>query len=403
VPDPDELERLVADVIALGVRQVHVLAWRDLDDDDAGGSEVHAHEFERRWAAAGLEIVHRTSAASGRPPTDRRAGYDVVRRGSRYSVFARAAVAELVGRMGPSDALVEIWNGVPWFSPVWYRGPSITILHHVHGPMWDQIMPGPLAGAGRFLEARLAPPFYRRREMVTPSEATRQELIGLGLDPARVTAVDNGVDEFFVPAADPAGARSATPLVVAAGRLAPVKRFQLLLEAAAEARRTVPDLRVRIVGDGPQRADLERWAADHGAGDWVELPGHISRIELRDEYRRAWVVASASLAEGWGLTLTEAAACGVPAVASDIPGHRCSVVDGVTGVLAPPTRLGAALAGVLADSSRREVLASAALARARTLTWDASALGVLRVFHRAVRTRRAGRAPTQAPGYAARP
>ena len=141
-PETEQIERLVADVVDHGVRQVHVLAWRDLDDDDAGGSEVHADEFERRWAAAGLEILHRTSAAAGRPPTDRRHGYDVVRRGSRYSVFPRAALAELTGRMGRSDALVEIWNGVPWASPLWYRRrPRMTILHHVHGPMWDQIMP----------------------------------------------------------------------------------------------------------------------------------------------------------------------------------------------------------------------------------------------------------------------
>ena len=97
-------------------------------------------------------------------------------------------------------------------------------------------------------------------------------------------------------------------------------------------------------------------------------------------------MASASLAEGWGLTLTEGAACGVPAVASDIPGHRCSVVDGVTGVLAPPGRLGDALADVLSDHRRRGTLGGAALARAATLTWDASALGVLRVFHRVVTT-----------------
>jgi len=387
VPETDEIARLVADVVDHGVRQVHVLAWRDLDDDDAGGSEVHADQFERRWAAAGLEILHRTSAAVRRPPTDRRHGYDVVRRGSRYSVFPRAALAEITGRMGPSDALIEIWNGVPWASPLWYRRrPRMTILHHVHGPMWDQIMPGPLADAGRFLEARLAPPWYRREAVVTPSDATRQELIGLGLRPEQVTAVDNGVDEFFTPASDQDATRSPVPLVVAAGRLAPVKRFPLLLEAAAAARRRVPDLRLRIVGDGPQRSELEAWVAGHAASDWVALPGHVTRPGLRDEYRRAWVVASASLAEGWGLTVTEGAACGVPAVASDIPGHRCSVQDGVTGVLAPPERLGDALADLLIDHRRRTALAANALARARTLTWDASALGVLHVFHRVVTT-----------------
>ena len=63
----ESIDELVADVIDHGVRRVHVLAWRDLDDPDAGGSELHADEFMRRWAAAGLEIVHRTSAAAGLP------------------------------------------------------------------------------------------------------------------------------------------------------------------------------------------------------------------------------------------------------------------------------------------------------------------------------------------------
>jgi glycosyltransferase involved in cell wall biosynthesis len=385
VEDPDAtIESLVADVLACGVRRVHVLAWRDLDDPDAGGSEVHADEFMRRWAAAGLDIVHRTSAARGLPAEDRRNGYTVIRRGSRYSVFPRTMVSELAGRMGRSDALVEVWNGVPWFSPVWYRRPHLMILHHIHGPMWDQLMPAPLAGAGRFLEARLAPPFYRRTETVTPSAATRDELLELGFRPQRVTAVDNGVDPFF----SPGGERTPYPSVVAVARMAPVKRFGLLVEAARQARARVPDLRVRLVGDGPEREHLARWISDHDAGGWIELVGHLRREALREEYRRAWVVASASLAEGWGLSLTEAAACGTPAVATDIRGHRCSVIDGTTGLLAQPDELGAALAAVLLDDACRHRLAAAALARARTLTWDASALGVLRVFARVVRNHR---------------
>jgi glycosyltransferase involved in cell wall biosynthesis len=376
----ETIEDLVADVRAHGVRRVHVLAWRDLDDPDSGGSEVHADQFMRRWAAAGLEIVHRTSAAVGRPETTRRNGYDVIRRGSRYSVFPRTVVAELAGRMGRADGLIEVWNGVPWFSPVWYRRPHLTILHHVHGPMWDQLLPGPFATAGRLLEARLAPPFYRRSEIVTPSEATRGELLELGFRPDRVTAVDNGVDPFFTPG----GSRATEPLVVGAGRLAPVKRFELLLDAARDARASIPGLRVRIIGEGPTRLDLVRWIERNQAEDWVELVGYVARPDLRDHYRQAWVVASASLAEGWGLSLTEAAACGTPAVATDIRGHRSSVVDGETGVLAPADALGRALADVLGDGERRAALGRAALARARTLTWDASALGILRAFSRVV-------------------
>jgi glycosyltransferase involved in cell wall biosynthesis len=367
------------------VRRIHALAWRDLDDPDAGGSEGHADELLRRWAAAGFQITQRTSAASGRPAVAQRNGYQVVRRGSRYSVFARSAAAEVLGRYGRHDALVEVWNGVPWLSPLWCRRPRITIFHHVHGAMWDQIMPRPIAGLGRFGETRLAPPLYRRTATVTPSEGTRQELLRLGFRPELVTAIENGVDAIFTPG----GPRSPTPLVLAVGRFAPVKRFELAIDAAVAARRSVPNLTLRIVGDGPLRDALTARTEAAGASGWIELTGRVSHETLRDHYRSAWVVLSASLAEGWGLTLTEAAACGTPAVATDISGHRCSVVDGETGVLAPPSGLADALTAVLTDHSRRKQLGAAALARAQTLSWEATATGVLAVLHAEV-MRRAG-------------
>ena len=371
------LEWYVDDMRTRGIRRVHVLAWRDLDDPDAGGSEVHADEFMRRWAAAGLDVLHRTSSAAGLPDRDRRNGYDVVRRGSRYTVFPRAVAAELVGRMGPYDALVEVWNGVPWFSPLWCRRPKVTMLHHVHGPMWDQILPGPLAAFGRTLEARIAPPFYRRGLTVTPSDATRDELLALGFRPDRVVAVPNGVDPFFTPG----GTRTANPSILAVGRLAPVKRFELVVDAALEAKRTVPGLELTIVGDGPQRRELERRITAAGASEWVSLPGRVERTRLVERYRAAWLVVSGSLAEGWGLSLTEGAACGTPSVATDINGHRSSVVDGVTGLLVPPERLGATIAAVLLDDRLRTRLADAARARAATLTWDAAATGITRCLH----------------------
>jgi glycosyltransferase involved in cell wall biosynthesis len=377
------IQQLADEMISNGVRRVHVLAWRDLDDPDAGGSEVHADEFMRRWAAAGLDITHRTSAAVGQPSTATRNGYRVVRRGSRYSVFPRAVASEWVRRMGKYDALVEVWNGVPWMSPVWCRRPRITFLHHVHGPMWDQLLPWPLAGVGRALEARWAPPFYRRSLTLTPSEATRDDLLGLGFRADRVVAVNNGVNAVF----QPGGTRSTSPLVLSVARLAPVKRQDELIEAAVIARQRVPDLRLVIVGEGPLRPALEARIAAHGAGKWITMAGRLSHADLVAEYQRAWLVSSASLAEGWGLALTEAAACGTPAVATDVSGHRSSVVDGVTGVLVPLERLGETMADVLLDDARRAQLASAALTRARTLTWDASAQGILAALLGQVRKR----------------
>jgi glycosyltransferase involved in cell wall biosynthesis len=111
------------------------------------------------------------------------------------------------------------------------------------------------------------------------------------------------------------------------------------------------------------------------------LLGRVTREELRDQYRQAWVIASASLAEGWGLALTEAAGCGTPAVATDISGHRCSVLTGETGLLAPLENLGRVIADVLLDDALRTTLARQAEQRARTLTWDALAAGVLQPLY----------------------
>ena len=363
-------------MVAVGCRRVHVLAWRDLDDADAGGSEVHADHFMRRWAEAGLDVTQRTSFAEGLPTHAERNGYHVVRKGSRYSVFPRGVARELRSRRD-YDALVEVWNGVPWLSPVWCRKPRITFLHHVHGPMWDQLLPRPFAFMGRAVEARLAPPFYRRTLTLTPSEATRDDLLHLGFKPERVVAVNNGVEDVFHPGDGHAGA----PTIVCVGRLAPVKRQDKLIDAAVVGKRRVPDLQLVIVGEGPLRPVLEQRIAHHRAGDWIHLAGKLSRAELVELYQQAWLVTSASLAEGWGLTLTEAAACGTPAVATDINGHRSSVVDGVTGVLVPLEHLGDTIADVLLDDPRRSRLADAALARARTLTWEASARGVLEGLH----------------------
>lgn len=87
------------------------------------------------------------------------------------------------------------------------------------------------------------------------------------------------------------------------------------------------------------------------------------------------------MAEGWGLALTEAAGCGTPAVATDISGHRCSVLHDRTGILAPLSELGASIARVLGDHELRGRLSVEAQRRARTLTWDALAVGVLEPLH----------------------
>jgi glycosyltransferase involved in cell wall biosynthesis len=367
----DELEVLASIAADAGLRRIHFVAWRDLDDPEAGGSELHAHKVASLWAAAGLDVSFRTSAVHGASDTLTRDGYRVLRRAGRYGVFPGAAWEGM--RMGyrPGDALVEIWNGMPFLSPLWYGGPRLVFLHHVHAEMWGMVLPPTLARLGDTMERRIAPRFYRGSRIVTLSESSRSEIIEmLHLRPERVTVAPPGVDERY----GPGGHRSDTPLVVAVGRLVPVKRFDDLLRALAPLKADHPELEAVIIGEGNERAALEARRAELGATDWIHLPGRVGDDELVDWYRRAWVVASTSQREGWGMTLTEAAACGTPAVATNIAGHSDAVVDGESGLLVDEVDgLSDALGRVLGDEVLRSRLSKGAVAHARWFTWDATA------------------------------
>ncbi|CAN5840748.1 glycosyltransferase family 4 protein [soil metagenome] len=375
VTDPiDPIDKLGDIAATAGLRRVHMLAWRDLDDVEAGGSEVHASEVARLWAEAGIEVVMRTSFAQGHPSQAQRDGYRVVRKAGRYLVFPRSAASEALGRHGRRDALVEIWNGMPFLSPLWARGPRVVFLHHIHAEMWKMVLPPNLARMGDALERRIAPRLYRGSRMITLSPSSKEEMLEVGFRDHLVDVIPPGVDRRF----SPGGERSITPLVVGVGRLVPVKRFDRLVRAVHRARRQAPDLRLLLVGTGPERTALEALVEELDATSYVHFAGRVSDEALVDIYRSAWCVASSSVREGWGMTLTEAASCGTPAVATRIAGHLDAVVEGHSGLLADDVEgLAEHLATIAGDPELRDRLQAGALAHSSRFSWTNTATRIL--------------------------
>lgn len=370
---PVELrDALVAAVERSGIRRLDVVAWRDLDDPEAGGSELHVHEVISRWAAAGVEVQLWTSRVDGAARDIHRGGYIVHRAAGRYAVFARTALLGLRGRIGSGQGVVEVWNGMPFFSPLWARRPRLTFLHHVHGEMWQMVLSKSLAKVGTTIEHVVAPKLYRNESILTLSESSKREIAErLGFSPEHITVAPPGVDPRF----HPGGVKDANPLVVTVGRLVPVKRFSWFIDAMAKLRADHPALRAVVVGEGYERPALEALIAQAGAQDWLSLPGHLGDDELIELYRRAWVVVSTSAREGWGMTLTEAASCGTPAVATRIAGHLDAVEEGISGLLVETMEEIAQAAGALiSDDELRERLTRGAKQVAQRYTWDRTAL-----------------------------
>ncbi len=373
--DSIEARQKLGDIAAAaGLRRIHMLAWRDLDDVEAGGSEVHAASVAAHWAEAGIEVVMRTSYAQGHPAREARDGYEVIRKAGRYMVFPRAALSEIGRRYGRRDALVEIWNGMPFFSPLWATGPRVVFLHHVHAEMWKMVLPPKLAHLGDTMESRIAPLLYRRSQIITLSPSSKQEMVELGFHDDRIEVIPPGLDPRFSPGGEP----SPTALVLGVGRLMPVKRFDRLIRAVVAARRTAPDLTLALVGTGPDRNSLRDLVRSLDAESYVTFLGRVSDSELIDLYRRAWAVCSTSVREGWGMTLTEAAACGTPSLATRIPGHVDAVEEGVSGLLADDdAEIVTHLSALANDPALRARLRAGALIHASKFNWATTATRIL--------------------------
>ena len=170
--------------------------------------------------------------------------------------------------------------------------------------------------------------------VITVSEANARYIVKtFGVPTTHIHVIPCGVDaDRFLPR----GERWKPPHVVCVARLKPVKNLGLLLEACASLRAREVEFRCSVIGDGPCRDELEAARARLGLGGVIELVGAAEQTEVLAWWQRATIAALTSTSEGMPVCLMEAAACGVPAVATAVGGIPELIVDGVTGFLTTP-------------------------------------------------------------------
>lgn len=301
-------------------RPLHIAinAWRDTSHPLAGGSEVMIDHLAAGLARRG----HRVELRAGGPITDH--PYRVRDGGGKFSQYLRAPI-DHVRHQRQADLVVDIANGMAFYTPLWRRQPTVCFVHHVHTDHWSQWFPAPVAAFGRTLERRAMPLAYASSLYATVSPSSAEALIDLGVAPDRIRVVLNGVD---LPADDDVADEADEPTFLAVGRLVPHKRYDLLARMWRQVHPVVGG-RLVIVGEGPE---AERIAALDVPG--LELVGHVDEATRDRLYGEAWLLLHPSMLEGWGLVVTEAAAHRTPTLAFDAPGVRDSVVASQTGVLA---------------------------------------------------------------------
>ncbi len=356
--------------------KILVLNWLDPENPQAGGAEVHLHQIFRRLVAWGHSV---TLLCSAWPGCERRAaldGIEVHRVGSRYTL-SLAAPLYFRRRLRPErfDVVVEDLNKVPFFSPFWGVGAPVTlIVHHLFGTAAFQEASLPVATATWLLELPVARVF-RSVPTAAVSDSTAEDLVRRGIPRSGIEIIPNGVDlEVLSPLAREERFPEATLLYL--GRLKRYKRVDLLLQAVAVLVRRGTSCRLLVAGRGDDQPRLEVLRESLGLREHVEFLGFVSEVQKRDLLRKSWIHLLTSVKEGWGISNLEAAACGTPTIASDVPGLRDSVVHGRTGFLVPHGDveiLSRRIEELLGDEEERTRLGVGARSFAEGFGWDASA------------------------------
>jgi len=348
-------------------RHVAFIAWRDLANPRAGGSEVLVDRLARGMVARGDRV---TLLAGG--PAEAR-DYRVVRNGGTYTQFPRVPLAYL-RHLRDAHLVVEVCNGMPFLTPLWCRRPTICLVNHMHTELWGLRFPAPVAALGRAFENRLMPWAHRDNLFLTVSNSTADSLRAIGVGANRIRQICNGVVQ-----PDPPTPRSPQPMFLSFGRLCDYKRVDLLLKLWQRVRPVTGGTLV-IAGDGPERPRLEAMA-----GPGVIFTGRVTEEEKHRLMCAAWLLLHPALIEGWGIVVAEAAIRGTPAVGFDVPGLRDSVIHGETGrLVGSEGEFASAWASLALNHDARQAMGVAAAQRAERLHWSLAVEGFARVADEAL-------------------
>ena len=355
--------------------------WRDIKNPEAGGAEVHLHEISRRIAARGHRVTVLASGYEGAPAEEQVDGVRIVRRGGKFGFnYHVPGASRALLASDDFDVVVDDINKIPFYTPLYIRKPILALSHHLFAETIFLETAFPLA-AYVYLSEALIPLVYRRTRFVAVSDSTRDELVRRGIPGGNIRVVHNAVDhDRYTPGNRP---KAAQPLVAYLGRIKRYKRIDLVLVAAKMVFEKFPTARLIVVGSGDYLPELAKLAGRLGIADRVEFTGFVTEDRKIAVLREAHVVVNPSSKEGWGVTVTEANACGTPVVASNVPGLKDAVLDGKTGFLVKygdAQGFADSIASILADDSLRTRLSQAAVRWAQEFNWDRSADSILEVI-----------------------
>lgn len=368
--------------------KILLLNWRDHLDPQAGGAEIVTFEHARRWVSQGNSVTWITSRYLHSSPQDSISGVKIIRLGNFYLLHLLVPFYLLTNR-SKYDVIVEEIHGIPYFVPFFTSIPVVVFIHEIADEIWDFMYRFPLNRIGKFFES-LYFRFYKHCLFWTDASSTVRELDKRGIPKSNCTAIPCPItistrqrrlisSQFE---------KEKKPTFIFVSRLVKMKGIEETIKAFAFIAKEEVRAQLWIVGGGDKRYihQLGKMVSEYGVSAKTTFWGKVSEEKKLELMRRAHLLLHASVKEGWGLVVLEAASLATPAVVYDVPGLKDVVIDGETGIVIKnnsPQEMAREAVLLLKNQKRYAKLADNGLKRAARLNWEDAAKQSLELLRKA--------------------
>jgi glycosyltransferase involved in cell wall biosynthesis len=337
-------------------------SWKDKKHPLAGGAEFISGTLLKKLAADGHEVILFTSHYTGAAAEEVLDGYRIVRRGSRYTVYAHAYAYYREKLQGWPDIIIDEANTIPFFCSLYAKEKVFIFVHQLARRVWFYEMSFPLNIVGYVLE-----PLYlrllRNTPCITVSASSLNSLKAMGFNSYQLHRIPNCINSSYQLLEKQPVKNEAT--IIFAGGARPAKRPDHAIKVLEYIRDHIPSASLIIIGSGTssQIRRLKHRIRRSPHSGAIYYRGYVSDEERDHLFSSASVLCVTSVKEGWGLVVTEANRHGTIAAVYDVDGLRDSVKNDITGIVAyrqDPRLLGKMIVELLEDKVRLRAMSNRA-------------------------------------------
>lgn len=274
----------------------------------------------------------------------------------------------------------------------------LVFTHHTRYQEYAQFMAMPDEMVKEIIELQMANYMQKCQHIVVPSESIKKMVESVYGIRERVTVIPTGIDLEPYQSVNGRSVRQQRgwtddkKIIISVGRLAGEKNFDTLIKAFAIVAKAHDDIILALIGDGPDKGDLEKLAKKEGVGDRVDFLGRVPFEEMPNHLKAADFFAFASITETQGLVTMEAMAADLPVIAVDATGTSDIVEDGKDGILTEnnPESLAEGIDRVMADPDLAKRLLAGAKHKAQEFETIHVTRKMIAVYEQAIEDKKAG-------------